>query len=160
MNWEAIGTIAELIGAIAVVVSLVYLAVQIRQNTRQVEEQARGQRFMVLGALGDQWRGFRSNVVSSPEVAGIWRRGNGNLSSLSDDERTVFDLLMVEFFWGIAYNWIMGVEDGLGEYLRYEIKDNLLVYDSRGLRDWWATSAHRNEYPTDVVNFVDKLMEH
>ena len=33
MNWEAISTISEVIGAIAVVVSLVYLAVQIRQNT-------------------------------------------------------------------------------------------------------------------------------
>lgn len=34
MNWEALGAIAELIGAIGVVVTLVYLAVQIRSNTR------------------------------------------------------------------------------------------------------------------------------
>ena len=34
MNWEAIGVIAEVIGAIAVVVSLAYLAVQVRSNTR------------------------------------------------------------------------------------------------------------------------------
>jgi hypothetical protein len=33
MNWEAIGSIGELIGAAGVVVSLAYLAVQIRQNT-------------------------------------------------------------------------------------------------------------------------------
>jgi hypothetical protein len=33
MNWEAIGAIGELIGAVAVVITLVYLAVQIRQNT-------------------------------------------------------------------------------------------------------------------------------
>lgn len=30
MNWDAIGTIGEIIGATAVVVSLVYLATQIR----------------------------------------------------------------------------------------------------------------------------------
>ena len=30
MNWEAIGALGEMIGAVAVVVSLVYLAVQIR----------------------------------------------------------------------------------------------------------------------------------
>lgn len=34
MNWEAIATIAELVGAIGVIASLVYLAVQIRDNTR------------------------------------------------------------------------------------------------------------------------------
>ena len=33
MNWEAVSTISEVIGATAVVISLVYLAVQIRQNT-------------------------------------------------------------------------------------------------------------------------------
>ena len=35
MNWEAIGVIAEVVGAVAVVVSLVYLAVQIRHQSRQ-----------------------------------------------------------------------------------------------------------------------------
>lgn len=33
MNWEAVGAIAELCGAIAVVVTLVYLALQVNQNT-------------------------------------------------------------------------------------------------------------------------------
>jgi hypothetical protein len=32
MNWEAISTIAEIVSATAVVVSLIYLAAQIRQN--------------------------------------------------------------------------------------------------------------------------------
>lgn len=36
MNWEAIGSVGEVIGAIAVLTSLVYLAVQIRQNTRSL----------------------------------------------------------------------------------------------------------------------------
>ena len=36
MNWEAAAAIAEVTGAVAVVVSLIYLAVQIRQNTRVV----------------------------------------------------------------------------------------------------------------------------
>jgi hypothetical protein len=46
MNWEAIGAVAELLAAIGVIVSLVYLASQIRhsreqmrQNTRAVEAQ-------------------------------------------------------------------------------------------------------------------------
>ena len=34
MNWEAISAIGELIGAAAVVITLGYLAVQIRQSTR------------------------------------------------------------------------------------------------------------------------------
>lgn len=34
MNWDAIGAIGEIVGAIAVVATLVYLARQIQQNTR------------------------------------------------------------------------------------------------------------------------------
>jgi hypothetical protein len=34
MNWEAIGAVGEILGALGVVVTLVYLARQIRQNTR------------------------------------------------------------------------------------------------------------------------------
>lgn len=37
MNWEAIGAVGETLGAIAVVVSLLYLAAQIRQNSRIVK---------------------------------------------------------------------------------------------------------------------------
>ena len=33
MNWDAIGAIGEVLGAIAVVVTLIYLALQVRQNT-------------------------------------------------------------------------------------------------------------------------------
>jgi len=158
MNWDAISTIAEIVGATAVVVSLIYLAVQIRQNTKQVEEQARGQRFAALGTLGDQWRGFRSQVTNSTEVASIWRRGNEDFDSLDGDSRVLCDLLMVELIWGFAYNWMMGVEEGLGEYLRDDIADNFVHYDTPGLRQWWHKSSRKNEYPREFVEFIDELM--
>ena len=36
MDWNAIGAIGEIIGALAVFLTLVYLAIQIRQNTKAV----------------------------------------------------------------------------------------------------------------------------
>ena len=41
MNWEATGAMSELIGAIAVVVTLAYVAVQIRENSRAVRSSTR-----------------------------------------------------------------------------------------------------------------------
>ena len=35
MNWDAIGATGEIIGALAVVISVVYLAVQIRKQTAE-----------------------------------------------------------------------------------------------------------------------------
>ena len=36
MNWEAIGAVAETVGVVMIIVSLIYMAAQIRQNTHEV----------------------------------------------------------------------------------------------------------------------------
>ena len=41
MNWDAIGAIGEVIGAVAVFVTLIYLAYQLRQNNILLKEQAK-----------------------------------------------------------------------------------------------------------------------
>ena len=40
MNWEAVSAIAEVVGLVAVIVTLVYLARQIHQNNQLLNEQA------------------------------------------------------------------------------------------------------------------------
>ena len=37
MNWEALGAVAELLGAIGVIVTLIYLSRQISHNSKQLE---------------------------------------------------------------------------------------------------------------------------
>jgi len=41
MNWEALAAISEVVGAIAVVTTLIYLSVQLRQNNILLKEQAK-----------------------------------------------------------------------------------------------------------------------
>lgn len=41
MNWEAVSAIGQVVGAVAVVISLVYLAAQIRDNTRSTRSATR-----------------------------------------------------------------------------------------------------------------------
>ena len=38
MNWEALGAIAEFIGGIAVLLTLIYLAIQVRQTNQMARE--------------------------------------------------------------------------------------------------------------------------
>ena len=44
MNWDAISAIAELLGALAVIVTLIYLAVQLRQQNTVTKAQIEQQR--------------------------------------------------------------------------------------------------------------------
>jgi hypothetical protein len=47
VNWEAVGAIAEALGAIGVIATLVYLSVQVRQNSREIVD-SRTQRVFEL----------------------------------------------------------------------------------------------------------------
>ena len=40
MNWEAIGAVGEILGAAGVIITLVYLASQLRQNTRALRSES------------------------------------------------------------------------------------------------------------------------
>ncbi len=51
-NWEAIGAIGELIGALAVVLTLIYLTLQLRRNTQSVHANTHQQ---ILNAQQPLW---------------------------------------------------------------------------------------------------------
>jgi hypothetical protein len=71
MNWDAIGALAETIGALAVVISLIYLAVQIRSGTKALRTTLRDSAFRYLG----EWKYVLS---ADPELPWLFKRGLRN----------------------------------------------------------------------------------
>lgn len=65
MNWEAVSAIAELIGVTAVVISLVYLAIQIRQNTKMARAATRQ-------AIAESTENLGSDLLANGEIAEIF----------------------------------------------------------------------------------------
>ena len=61
MNWEAIGAISEILGAVAVVATLVYLSAQIRQSTKVARSAARQ-------AIADASTGLASDLITGDLV--------------------------------------------------------------------------------------------
>ena len=55
MNWEAIGAIGEILGAAGVIITLIYLSGQIRQNNRQIKGEA-------IGTLAQLTQQFDSDI--------------------------------------------------------------------------------------------------
>ena len=93
MNWEAIGAIAEVLGAVAVLVTLVYLAVQIRQNTRQIGASSSALRLASRDATQQAFSRWR-HLVSQPEAADLYLRGCADLGSLSLEDRFRFGIYL------------------------------------------------------------------
>ena len=75
MTLEDLGNIGEFVAAIAVVVSLVYIAFQIRQGSRQISQNTNS----VLGSVELETTRLHSHwllsVAQSPELGRIWRLG-------------------------------------------------------------------------------------
>lgn len=90
MSIENLGSIGEFVGAIATVATLIYLAVQVRSNTKLT--QAAAIQYMLDGARDRiSMRGY-----VTPDVAEIMARGLSNYEALTNRERVRFTWFLVE----------------------------------------------------------------
>ncbi len=98
VNWEALGASAELIGAIAIFVSLVYLAVQIRQNTLMIAENLKANRLAAFERNVESGNRSRELLLLHPELGAIFLKGCSNLENLDRLEKFRFGLLLRNLF--------------------------------------------------------------
>ena len=91
MNWEAIGAIGEIVAALAVLVTLGFLAYQLKEFSKSNNAATVGSYMQSYGAA-------LSRVGSSTEVARIARLGNDEPESLSEDEYLQYIYHAGEFF--------------------------------------------------------------
>jgi hypothetical protein len=88
MNWEAISAIGEIIGAISVVITLFYLAIQLRQNTSQVKHSAVATEIAAYQDMIGRISELNGLRIASSELADLILKGASDLESLSDSERS------------------------------------------------------------------------
>jgi hypothetical protein len=99
MNWDALGAIADLIAAVGVIVSLLYLASQVRGNSRQLRHAA-------AQAVLDKLNGLIGQLAFTAGAGDVWSRGLSGLDGLSDDEELVrFSSMLLQAFW--AYEEVL-----------------------------------------------------
>ena len=91
MTIQDLGSIGELIAAIATVATLVYLALQIRQNTRALHHAAER-------AIREDANSWRANLIQHPEVAELYRKGLVDPGALDSIERLRFRMLLDALF--------------------------------------------------------------
>ena len=135
MNWEAVGAIGEVVGAVAVVITLAYLAIQIRQNTAT-------QKAASHHAITDSFNNITVQIARDPQMGRLWRLGMEDLSNLSDDERVSFSFMAIAYmrvFETLYYQQKIGT---LEEQL-YVAEENTLkrTFVNRGLQDWWYSNT-------------------
>ena len=140
MNWDAISAIAETIGTIAVLITLIYLSVQMRIANKQGE----------LESLRHNWDGLSRMcelLGESTEKASIVKRGRESLENLTDEERLVFEFMHLRILNTIEVWYMQLIETSPpGEYRDQQL-DNIagvIVYmlNYPGAKEIWGMVKH------------------
>ena len=79
MTWETAGVVAEIVAAISVLVSLWYLAIQLKQNTELERAQLEVQ-------LGLTWADMHDNMIQTPALARAYDLAADNWDEMSEED--------------------------------------------------------------------------
>ena len=150
MNWDAIGAIGEIVGALAVVVSLVYLAVQVRAQIAESRE-------TTTQLVAESFRRSGNIIAGDPNMAEIFIKARETESGLTEAE-------LVQLYGGIAQTFRFW-EEAHRLYKRDRIDADMWDGMQKQFAAAMATGpvfqrvweARRDYYNRDFQVYVDSL---
>jgi len=91
MNWEAISAIGQIVGAIGVVVSLIYVATEVRNSARATQLASRRSISEIFTLLSRQ-------LAEHPDLRELYYRGLHDFESLEGTDLVGFAQVMLQLF--------------------------------------------------------------
>jgi hypothetical protein len=146
---EALGNIGDFLGGVGVLVTLVYLANQIRENSRSVSNAAAESVLQSMIAT-------LQTAASSPQISRVMSLGQTDIDQLEEDEKAQFA------FW--LYGWFRVLERAYAHYRQGDVDPGeweghalqmTSVMSSHAVQQWWET--RRTFFGPEFVRFIDNL---
>ena len=156
MNWDAVIAVAEVVGAIAVVLSLIYVAIQIKQNTAASRAQS-------INQINGQYGALMCKIATNGDLAHIYRKATDG-EDLGPDEMVRYTAYLSAFFAFIEEIYLLhrsGIyEEDLGEGDAVEFLAPTVqrLLASPAAIHWWKEES-RNLYVPEVCDSVDRIVD-
>lgn len=154
MTLEDLGNIGDFLGGVGVVATLLYLALQIRQNTKQLQaDSMAAQTIAIEGTTSDiaRWIG---EIVENRDLAELWSRGLIDIEQLNTTDRLRFDYLGVQLLqaWQTVFRRVQQVDDP--QLWMMTLRYFKMYFRNPGFKTLWASSRKLL-----VPDFVDAIEE-
>ncbi len=155
MNWDAIGAVAESIGALGVIASLAYLGIQIRQSTSQSKMNTAAIEATAFQQLIDHNSSLNMRLMDDPGLLKAF---------LVPDEERLDPMVRLRFiiFASViirsSFNAFCLFEKNLiseEQWRLYEFGTKRTVSSMVGRQAW---AMRREEYPPAFVKYVDQTL--
>ena len=106
MNWDAVAAIAELAGAVAVVATLVYLSIQLRQNSALLKAS-------LATASRESTNQLTGLLAADREALRVFYAGIENRDELPQLDRQHFDAMMSLYVEALLQSYQQDFSEGL-----------------------------------------------
>ena len=148
MNWEAIGAVGEILGALAVVGSLTYLASQIRVQNREAR----------VASVHDAAEAYRTTIsaLQQPDMAELHIEALDNFDGLNPSQRLRYIVFMLGIFKVWEESYFQWREDRLDadawESMLAPLAD---VMTTDGASKVWQLRKH--QFRKDFADYIDNI---
>jgi hypothetical protein len=147
MTLEDLGNLGDLIGGIAVVASLIYLAVQIRQG-------ALSQRAGTSGQIAASAAELNARLGSDPETFRVFRQGLVDPEPLDGDERARFGMLLYAIFGNIESYYHLHLSGSITDDVWERWRATAAWYIALpGFKVWWQVKP--TPFTASFTRFVE-----
>ena len=159
MNWDAIGAIAELLGAIGVIASLVYLATQIRQSREQMSHNTQALRAGTYQQLRHEIYEALHGYMKVPGFSETVRSGMADFQQLDDAEAFQFNLWIAGLM-GSYENAYYQYRVGLLDEERWQTQRSAVAafLALPGVVQWWRAGTGRPAVSPEFVALVSEIL--
>ena len=136
MNWEMLAAIGQLIAACVGIPSIIYLALQIRAQTKERHQS-------VVNALTVQWGDLTRSFHDNAEFCAIYLRGVQCFNDLDAVSKLRFSSFLNRFFKNFQAMFFSHRDGVLSASLWGEVErtmSDVIAYP--GVQQWWKTRRH------------------
>jgi hypothetical protein len=156
MNWEAIAAVGEVVGATAVVLSLIYVATQIKQNTAASRAQS-------INQINSQYGALMSQIALNGDLAHIYRKAADG-EELEPAESVRYTAYLSAFFAFIEEIYLLhksgiyGEDLGDGDAVEFLAPTVRRLLASPTAVQWWNEES-RNIYVPELCDAVNRIVD-
>ena len=152
MELEQLGNIGEILGAIATLGTLIYIAVQIRQSSDLMKRQA-------FDSIATRFSSWGSKLREHSDTASLYIKGGQSFDDLSGPEKEQYNWMLFEYL-VISET---AIEHHKSAAFKAEAVDAIVrgivrELEKPGAKSWWNNRG-RDYFSADFATLVDEKLD-
>ena len=153
MDWSALGAIAEITGVALVIVSLLFVGFQVRQNTQQLRQENLLK--TIRGTLDTNWYYHRDGRAFD-----VVRRGCHDFDALSAQEQAHFHSILVDLSFYVEMVARLS-RAGLIDPDALEVNTRFFLATLRtpGGKRWWEIVRRTRPMPAEAIEQIQAMLD-